>query len=232
MAELFALHAGQNVFTGEILATQMERVGSDQARRQQFVATIGKSLSQSGDDNFSGVIDTLAATLLPSAAAQGDKATFQFIGKLTAKNYEPSSITPAQFSGTLLSSGGTFAIAKPGNRWDKPARHWGVIEEQGGFFHTDSTPATATVQLGNFGKLSGVVIVTSDSHIGRLNGAVLQTSPDGATWTDVHTFAAVSREQRIDLRDRDITAGYVRVLHPHQAFLHFEKFLVYGLQQN
>jgi hypothetical protein len=132
----------------------------------------------------------------------------------------------------LLSSGGTFGIQKPGNRWDTPARHWGVIEEHGGDFHTDAKPATATIQLGNFGRLSGVVIVTRGGNVGRLNGAILQASTDGETWTDLHTFGNVSQVQRIDLQDRQIDAGFVRVIHHGHPSLHFHKFLVYGHKQN
>lgn len=232
MAEVFAVHAAKNIFTGEILAAQVEREGEDEKRFQRFVAIIGKSLERTRDGEATDVIDTLAAKLLPSAAERGDKATFQFIGKLTAKNHEPLAINPEKFPGTLLSSGGTFSIQKPGNRWDNPSQHWGVIEEHGGDFHTDTTPAIATVQLGDFGKLTGVVIVTRGGNIGRLNGAVLQTSMDGTAWTDVHIFTNVSQIQRIDLAEKDITAAYVRVMQPAHGSLHFHKFLVYGQKQN
>lgn len=232
MAEVFAIYAAKNIFTGDILAAQVERVGADQKRFQNFVATLGKSLASTREGEATDVIDTLAATLLPSAAKRGDKATFQFIGKLTAKNHKPLAISPEKFPGTLLSSGGTFSIQKPGNRWDTPSQHWGVIEEHGGSFHTDTTPATATVQLGDYGKLTGVVIVTRDSNIQRLNGAVLQTSMDGTTWTDVHTFENVSQIQRIDLAGKDISAAYVRVIQPAHGSIHFFKFLVYGHKLN
>jgi hypothetical protein len=233
LARVFAQHATSNVFTSEILALQMRRVGGDGERIKKFIATIGKSLSSGRNTkDTSAVIDTLAASVLPKAAAQGDRETFQFIGRLTAKNYEPHPISPEPFPGILLSSGGTFGIEKPGNRWDNPSRHWGVIEEHGGDFHTDSKPATATVQLGNFGRLSGVVIVTRGGHVGRLNGAILQSSTDGGTWTDLHTFEKVSQVQRIDLRNRRIDAGFVRVIQNGHPSLHFHKFLIYGHKQN
>jgi hypothetical protein len=234
LARVFARHAAGNVFTSEILALQMRRAGDQGDRLKQFIATIGRSLSSGGggSSDTSAVIDTLAATVLPKAAAQGDRETFQFIGRLTAKNYEPHPLSPESFPGMLLSSGGTFGIQKPGNRWDTPARHWGVIEEHGGDFHTDAKPATATIQLGNFGRLSGVVIVTRGGNVGRLNGAILQASTDGETWTDLHTFGNVSQVQRIDLQDRQIDAGFVRVIHHGHPSLHFHKFLVYGHKQN
>ena len=169
---------------------------------------------------------------MPDAATRGDKEIFQYIGKLTAANYEAYPISPKPFPGMLLSSGGTFGIQKPGNRWDVPSRHWGVIEEYGGDFHTDTMPATATVQLGNYGRLSGVVIVTRGGNVGRLQGAVLEVSIDGENWTAVHSFDKVSQVNRIDLSDQKIDAGYVRVLHPTGPHLHFHKFLIYGDKKN
>lgn len=232
MADIFALHAENNVFTPDILAAQLARVGKDEKRLHAFIGSIGRTLSKGDSGSFEKVIQTLARAVLPDAAKRGDKATFQFIGKLTAKVYEPTAVKPDPFPGILLSSGGTFGIQKPGNRWDNPARHWGVIEEHGGDFHTDATPATATVQLGNFGRLSGVAIVTRNGWFGRLVGAKLQTSIDGKEWTTVHTFKKHAQVHRIDLTARNITAGYVRVIHEGQPSLHFHRFLVYGKKSN
>jgi hypothetical protein len=118
------------------------------------------------------------------------------------------------------------------NRWDNPSRHWGVIEEHGGDFHTDTIPATATVQLGNYGRVTGVVIVTRGGSVGRLNGAQIETSIDGENWKSGYTFSQVSQVQRIDLSDQKIDAGFVRVIHPSQPSLHFHKIHVYGHKKN
>lgn len=235
MAELFSIHAEQNVFTADILGQQLERTKDDEKRFHSFIGAISKSLAKnndSNDDQYNKVITTLARSILPKAAASGDKATFQAIGKLTAGVFEKSEITPEKFPGILLSSGGTFGIQKPGNRWDNPSRHWGVIEEHGGDFHTSNTPATATIQLGNYGDLTGVVIVTRNGQFARLVNAVLQTSIDGKEWTDVHTFKKHGRIHRIDLRGKKISAGYVRVIHEGQPSLHFHKFHVFGDKKN
>lgn len=233
LVRVFSQHAEANLFTTEILALQLKRTGEDGERFKRFIGMIARSLADGkGEGKTSAVIDTLAASVLPKAAAQGDRDTFQFIGRLTAGNYEAHPISPEPFSGTLLSSGGTFGIKKPGNRWDNPARHWGVIEKHGGDFHTSSKSATATIQLGNFGRLSGVVIVTRRGHLGRLNGAILQASTDGENWTDLHTFEKASQIHRIDLAGREVDAGYVRVIQDRQPSIHFHKFLVYGIRQN
>lgn len=232
MADVFAIHAAKNLFTPDILAHQLGRVGKDEKRLHAFIGAIGRSLSKGKDGSFNKVIETLARSVLPDAAKRGDKATFQYIGKLTAKIYPASTIKPEPFPGILLSSGGTFAIQKPGNRWDAPARHWGVIEEHGGDFHTSNKPATATIQLGNYGRISGVVIVTRNGNFHRLVNAKLQSSIDGKEWTDLHTFKRHGRIHRVDLTKQNINAGYVRVIHNGQPSLHFHKFLVYGKKKN
>jgi hypothetical protein len=232
IVDAFGAHAEKNLFTPDILALQMERVGEDEKRLGQFMTAIAQTLSKQKGADLSNVTDTLARTVLPQAAKRRDKATFQYIGKLTSKNYEPHPISPETFPGILLSSGGTFGIQKPGNRWDNPSRHWGVIEEHGGDFHTDTTPATATVQLGNYGRVTGVVIVTRGGSVGRLNGAQIETSIDGENWKSVHTFSKVSQVQRIDLSDQKIDVGFVRVIHPSQPSLHFHKLHVYGHKKN
>jgi len=233
MTAVFTEHAAENLFSPIVLEYQLQQIGDDEPRLQRYIAGLSRALSTGGDTNaYRKVVETMAAKVLPDAARRGDRATFQFVGKLSAKYYQPCDITPEPFPGILLSSGGAFSITKPGNRWDSPSQHWGVIEPHGGTFHTDHTPATATVQLGNFGRLTGVVIVTRNSHFYRMGDAKLQISTDGERWTDVHTFTKHQRVYRIDLSDRNLDAGYVRVLQPNHGSIHFNKFHVYGHKQN
>ncbi len=232
LTQVFGLHAEKNVFTPLIIEMAFKSIGKDDARKRQLIAGLGKTLKNSKGGDMGKVIDSMAAKVLPDAAKAGDKGSFQYIGKLTAQNYPATKVKTEPFAGILLSSGGTFSIQQPGNRWDNPSRHWGVIEAHGGDFHTASSHATATVQLGNFGKLSGVNIVTRNGNFGRIVGAVLQTSTDGKTWTDVHTFKKAKRIHHIDLSGKKITAGYVRVKQPEKGILHFNLFHVYGKKQN
>lgn len=232
MLDTFATHAEKNIFTPAILETQLANIGKDETRKQRFIATLAKSLSNSKGGDFSKVINTMAAKVLPDAAKRGDKSSFQFIGKLTAQSYPATTFKTEPFPGILLSSGGTFGIQKPGNRYDNPARHWGVIEPHGGDFHTATKPATATIQLGNFGKLSGVNIVTRNGNFHRMKNAILQTSEDGKTWSDAHTFTKAKRSYHIDLSSKNINAGYVRVIQNNDSSIHFHLFHVYGKKQN
>ncbi len=233
MVDVFGIHANNNVFSPLILEEQLKIVGADERRRQQYIANISRNLKKDGDtDAYKNMVVSMATKVLPYAAKEGDRATFQFIGEMASEFYPPIEIKTDPFPGILLSSGGVFYIKKPGNRWDKPSQHWGVIEPHGGFFHTDHTPATATVQLGNFGRLSGVVIVTTNSHLQRMINARLEVSIDGQQWTAVHTFQKRQRVHRVDLRDQKIDAGYVRVVQPNHGSIHFNQFHVYGIKQN
>ncbi|MCU0797185.1 MAG: discoidin domain-containing protein [Akkermansiaceae bacterium] len=228
----FGIHATAATLVPPVLEAQFAACGQDEVRKRAFIHQLTEGLAKGRGHDFDETIGLLAARILPESAAAGDRATFQFLGKLASRGYEPCAVEVEKFPGILLSSGGCLSIAAPGNQWDVPSRHWGVIENHGGDFHTDSAPAFATVQLGNFGRLSGVVIVQRDGNIGRLAGAKLQTSADGSTWTDVHVFENPQRVERIDLRDRKIDAGYVRVLQENGPHLHFNRFLVFGAKQN
>ena len=232
MNSVFKAHVSHDAFVADVLSYQLGRVEKDDKRRQSFIASMGKSLSSSKGDNFGKVVDQLAARILPDAAKKGDKASFQYIGKLTKKNYAECNVKPEPFPGILLSSGGIFQIQQPGNRYDSPARHWGVIEEHGGSFHTAAKPATATVRLGNHGRISGVVIVLRAGRTDRIVGSKLQVSANGKDWKDVHTFKIRNRVHRVDLSKQKINAGFVRVYQPNHPSLHFNKLLIYGKKQN
>jgi|GEM_PF-1061318 len=229
---VFAAHADQATLAPAVIEAAFAACGKDAERKQAFVRAITAGLSSAAGEDAADTTVMLARRLLPDAAASGDKETFQFLGRLAAKSYPPCPVPIDPFPGELLSAGGTFSIAAAGNRWDDPSRHWGVIEEHGGDFHTDATPAHATIRLGNFGQLSGVVIVQREGNVGRLAGATLQVSMDGTEWKTVHTFDKPGRVERIDLRSRNLEAGFVRVLQEKGPHLHFNRFLVYGDKRN
>ncbi|MFM7035907.1 MAG: discoidin domain-containing protein [Planctomycetia bacterium] len=230
-ASVFKTHADQATLAPCVLEAQFNACGNDGARKQSFIRAITAGLVEDSSDDSTETTVVLARRLLPEAAASGDKETFQFLGRLASRGYAACAVAVEPFPGQLLSAGGTFSIAAAGNRFDDPSQHWGVIEEHGGYFHTDAKPAHATIRLGNFGRLSGVVILHGH-HIGRLSGAVLQTSLDGENWKTVHTFTNPNPLERIDLQDRGIEAGFVRVLQENGPHLHFSRFLVYGEKRN
>ncbi len=218
-----------------VLDAQFADCGKDSGRKTAFMRDLALAMSKTdgkGED-FQATVTALADRLLPEAAASGDRTTFQFIGRLASESYKPSDVKAEPFPGDLLSSGGALSVSGAGNRWDRPHCHWGVIEPHGGDFHTGGKPATATIALGHFGRLSGVVIVQRSGHLGRVNGARLQVSEDGTTWKDVHRFEKAGRILRIDLSGGEVDAGFVRVIQDSRDEpIHFHRFLVYGKRRS
>ena len=132
------------------------------------------------------------------------------------------------FPGELLSSGGALRIFKPGNRWDSPEQHWGVLEHHGGFFHTDNgkTP-WFEVELPGYGDLSGIVLEARGGHPARVKGVRVLVSEDGSNWKQVGVTTSGRVHQRIDLTDSTPRARFIRFERDGQC-LHYHRILVFG----
>jgi hypothetical protein len=191
-------------------------------------------LEQAGGDGEGrqAVLKHMARTMLPAAAEAHDLDTFQRIGRAASvlyaarKNLAESNIKP--FSGELLSSGGALRIYKPDNRWDSPEKHWGVLEERGGWFHTDNGDNPwFEVELPGYGHLSGVVMESRNGQPGRAKGVRVLVSEDGATWTQVGETSSGQTVQRIDLNDTNPRARFIRFERDGQC-MHYHRILIYG----
>ncbi len=188
--------------------------------------------SSSGGEGRNAVLKQLAGSMLPAAAAGGDLETFQRIGQKTKALFEPrvslSELNIEPFEGELLSSGGAISIFKPGNRWDSPEKHWGVIEEYGGWFHTDNgeTP-WFEVELPKFGDLTGVILDSRNGQPGRAKGVRILVSEDGESWTQVGQTPTGHSQQRIDLSETKPRARFVR-FERDGSCLHYYRILIYG----
>jgi len=178
------------------------------------------------------VLKQMARTMLPAAADEHDLDTFQRIGRAASVLYEPgmtlveANIQP--FAGELLSSGGALRIFKPGNRWDSPEKHWGVLEEHGGWFHTDNGDKPwFEVEMPGYGHLSGVVLESRNGQPGRAKGVRVLVSEDGEQWTKVGETPNGHTVQRIDLSDTHPRAKFVRFERDGQC-MHYHRILIYG----
>ena len=183
-------------------------------------------------DGPTNVLTQMARTMLPAAAEAHDLETFQRIGKASSLLHESrmslADMKVAPFAGELLSSGGALRIFKPGNRWDSPERHWGVLEEYGGWFHTQNgdTP-WFEVELPRFGDLSGIILDSRPGHPGRANGVRVLVSEDGEQWTQVAQTNSGNQLQRIDLGQTSPRARFVRFERDGQC-MHYHRVLIYG----
>jgi hypothetical protein len=170
--------------------------------------------------------------MLPAAADEHDLDTFQRIGQTASSLYEPrtplADMNVEPFDGELLSSGGALRIYKPGNRWDSPEKHWGVLEEHGGWFHTDNGERPwFEVELPRFGDLTGIVLDSRSGQPGRAKGVRILVSEDGEQWTQVSTTTTGRPLQRIDLGETRPRARFVRFERDGQC-LHYHRILIYG----
>jgi hypothetical protein len=178
------------------------------------------------------VLRQMAKTMLPAAAEAHDLETFQRIGKAASRLFEPrpslaeAGIEP--FPGILLSSGGALRIWEPGNRWDSPEAHWGVLEERGGNFHTQvgDTP-WFEVELPQFGEIEGIILEGRRGQAHRGADARILVSRDGVDWEQVATLEGAHVWYRVDLSETRPRARFIRVERDGKC-MHFPRVLVYG----
>lgn len=186
----------------------------------------------SGEEGSDAVLRHMARRMLPLAADSHDLETFQRIGRAAASlsaprtSLEDMNVEP--FPGVLLSSGGALRIFKPGNRWDSPESHWGVLEERGGWFHTQTGEAPwFEIELPGFGELTGIVLDSRKGQPGPVKGVRVLVSQDGESWSQVGHTTTGKPIQRIDLQDSLPRARFVRFERDGKC-LHYHRVLIYG----
>lgn len=213
------------------IAWASDRIQADESARKMFEKVLLSQTSRSGEGE-DNVLKELARTALPAAAEAHDLETFQRIGKAASRLYPPrpslaeSGIKP--FDGVLLSSGGALKIWEPGNRWDSPEAHWGVLEERGGNFHTQVGDLPwFEVELPQFGEIEGIILEGRSGQLHRADGARILVSNDGVEWTQVATLNGARLWYRVDLSEEKPRARFVRVERDGKC-MHFPRVLIYG----
>lgn len=213
------------------IAWASAHIENDEIARRMFEKLLLNQTVKQGEGEDL-VLRRLARTTLPAAAEAHDLESFQRIGKAASRLFPPrpslaeSGIEP--FKGTLLSSGGALKIWKPGNRWDSPEAHWGVLEECGGNFHTQVGELPwFEIELPHFGEIEGIVLEGRSGQTHRAAGARILVSNDGVEWEQVATLEGARTWYRVDLSDSRPRARFVRVERDGKC-LHFPRVLVYG----
>ena len=213
------------------VAWAMQKNGDDPKRQDALERTL-LSRTRSSSDGRDAILRQMARQGLPAAAEAHDLETFQRIGRAASRlqparpSLEESNIKP--FKGQLLSHGGALRIFKPGNRWDGPENHWGVLEERGGDFHTENgTTPWFEIELPHFGMIEGIVMEGRHGQTHRYNGARILVSVDGQEWEHAATLEGSNIWYRVDLADSRPKARFVRVERDGKC-LHFHRVLVYG----
>ena len=213
------------------IAWAMNKLKDDPDGNAMFERVLLGEANSAGDGQ-DAALRQLARTMLPAAAEANDLETFQRIGRAASRLHEPrtslaeSGIEP--FQGRLLSQGGALRIWEPGNRWDSPEQHWGVLEERGGQFHTQvGDQPWFEIELPHFGEIEGIILEGRRGQQHRAKDARILVSRDGIEWEQVATLEGAHLWYRVDLSDTKPRGRFIRVERDGKC-MHFPRVLIYG----
>lgn len=230
--QVLAIQAGSASWFAPTIAWGQERFGKNPATTEAYFATLGKVFSSgSASANKDGLRAALRPAVLSASAADNVEA-FQALGKAGASLREPGTFKADPFPGELLTSGGLLKVSSTSG-WDSPEYHWGVLEEGGGSFHTESeVRAHAIVRLGKLGELTGIIIGNSG---GGQNGPrqiplKVSISEDGQAWTPVFRAETNEGQWRIPLEGKAPRVQFIKVERDddRREFFHLQAIHAYG----
>lgn len=233
LAEVLRCHLNHPAVLGDVILAGVETFGSEPEQQRRFYEFIANAAQSMGGDGGKQVLTNLANSVLPKAEEAGDRETFQRIGQLVGAAHPALEVAFEPFDGDLLSSGGLLQVSGAGGQHDSVDRHWGVLELHGGRFHTAGGDTNqATVELGSYGELSGIVLVQLDNNHSRIEGCQVEVSMDGKDWTRVATVTGQDEVIRLDLGSTRPQARFVRLSNRPDQHLHLHQILVYGRKLN
>lgn len=197
----------------------------------QEIASISKELSRTGMGAMGGGDNTkVTGQLMLSAARARDIATFQRLGANNADHVQqPVMPELPEMPGKLLSENGLLITSSTGSH-DSPISHWGVTRLSGGRFHTESEENPwATVMMPKPGYVNSVVIVATDSNLGRLKNMIVQVSDDGDNWQDVSKDLGECTQRVVKVEFPEVLARFVRIRRKGgPEYFHLNGIYVYG----
>lgn len=203
------------------------------ASSTEFFAVLSKVFSSTSPANNQEGIKAALGQAIIAAEQAGNREAFQSLGSAAAA-FRISKSQPETdgFSGTLLSSGGLLQVSST-CRYDSPVNHWGVLELDGGSFHTDrQVRPSAVVRLGKLGDVSGIVIAGNDygQNGGRQMPLKVSVSEDGLAWQQVFRTTEPQGPWRIPSSDKTTRVLYVKVERDDERseFFHLAGIRVYG----
>jgi len=230
--KVLAIQSASKSWFAPTIAWGQKRFATDAASTNAFFAALGRVFSSAASgSNQEGLKSALGPAILAAEAA-GNVDAFQSLGR-AGKSFASGAPQKAEaFPGDLLSSGGILKTSST-CQWDHPENHWGVLEENGGSFHTDKqVRPNAVVRLGKLGDLSGIVILGSDygQNGGRQMPLKISVSEDGSTWHEVFRTTEQQGPWRIPLSGKATRVQYVKAERDDDRteFFHLAGIRVYG----
>ncbi len=220
-----ALHTlmGNPAYAGAVLSWGLDVTSSmknNEEVQDKFTDLIIRSLSKASTSRKD--MDATWAALgeaINAAAGNGDRKTFQAVGKLAfrkcKKNFPKNKFRFRPLPGKIVSQTGliTTKTEMSGGGDAKACLHWGVLQKHGG-----SMPCkfggqgdNIVVQMEKTSLVNGVVCIF-DKELRTDRDFVIDVSEDGQNWTPVSKAAPVTGNTiRLDCRDEARTARFVRL---------------------
>lgn len=226
------IQVGQQHLIGELIGWGGKRFTGTQ-EKDYIAAVIGAfSKSKTKDEK---VIRQIFQQAIVSAEASKNIAAFQQLNRAVRNMVVPETKYDykAPPRGKLVSDKGMIYFGKLDN-WDPPLQHRGILLETGGAFHGpgtfDGKPNFAVVVLPDGRKLAGIVIVNRPGHENRNKSLKIYTSTDEQNWTQIGQCDDFRNEFRLDLREKNITARFIKVEkgQPENEPFHLRNICVYA----
>jgi hypothetical protein len=214
-------------YSGAVLAWGLDFIasvpGSDaenEKLQEEFSELVVKTMSRARTTKKT--IDATWAALgeaIYTAASNGDKRTFQAIGKLASrkckKMFPKNKFKFRAFPGKIVSAKGIIRTATTLSPGQMPhcCLHWAVLQKTGGNIPAKFEGSSGmTIELESNSQLSGLVCLFGE-NARRDRDFKVEVSDDGQNWEPVRAKCEISGAViRCDLRDAAPCARFVRLL--------------------
>lgn len=231
-------------YSGAVLAWGLDFIasvpGSDaenEKLQEEFSELVVKTMSRARTTKKT--IDATWAALgeaIYTAATNGDKRTFQAIGKLASrkckKMFPKNKFKFRAFPGKIVSAKGIIRTATTLDPGQMPqcCLHWAVLQKTGGQIPAKfEGKAGMTLELEDNSRLSGLVCLFGE-NARRDRDFKVEVSDDGQNWEPVRAKCEISGAVvRCDMRDAAPCARFVRLLRDGDKWeSNIVGFYVYG----
>lgn len=231
-------------YSGAVLAWGLDFIasvpGSDaenEKLQEEFSELVVKTMSRARTTKKT--IDATWAALgeaIYTAATNGDKRTFQAIGKLASrkckKMFPKNKFKFRAFPGKIVSAKGIIRTATTLDPGQMPqcCLHWAVLQKTGGQIPAKFEGNSGmTLELEDNSRLSGLVCLFGE-NARRDRDFKVEVSDDGQNWEPVRAKCEISGAViRCDMRDAAPCARFVRLLRDGDKWeSNIVGFYVYG----
>jgi len=210
--KVLSIESNSKSWFAPTIAWGQGRFTKDAASTAAYFEVIGRVFASANTQtNADGIKAALNPAILAAEAADNVSA-FQALGKAGAPFRKPNPQKVEPFPGDLLSSGGLLKISTT-SPWDDPQGHWGILEEEGGYCHTNNQARPyVIVRLGKLGDVSGIVVTGTDydSYGYRQMPLKISVSEDGTTWKEVFRTTDVKGPWRIPTAGKATRVQFVK----------------------